>query len=277
MDFQAASNTKSQVTVANWTSKFGGSAALLPESGAFYFIGLAADNQRFRETGILGFEALADTSILVGVVKLATHRERPLEGNGNGTFWSNRAAYGTPVFLPATPSTPGRSHRSSAHEYPHPRIVPILAYSLATTVGGSRFAARKHFASDVVLGAAMGWFIGDYVYAKRHNRELEKRSALDRLMAHVHLGGPTILEMPDDAEAVKAGVSFVGRLERPHRLSIFAVLEMQSNIEPVYAHYSARVRQYRSGESIVAGRIESTAPRLMASLGIPNTTDVASS
>jgi hypothetical protein len=35
----------------------------------------------------------------------------------------------------------------------------------------------------------MGWFIGDYVFAKRHNRELDKASAVDRIMAHVHLGG----------------------------------------------------------------------------------------
>ena len=46
----------------------------------------------------------------------------------------------------------------------------------------------------------MGWFIGDYVYAKRHNRELDKASALDRIMTHVHLGGPAelpVLYHPD--------------------------------------------------------------------------------
>jgi len=54
----------------------------------------------------------------------------------------------------------------------------------------SRFAVRQHFASDIVLGAGMGWFIGDYVYARRHNRELDKPSALEHLKAHVHIGGP---------------------------------------------------------------------------------------
>jgi hypothetical protein len=46
----------------------------------------------------------------------------------------------------------------------------------------------------------MGWFIGDYVFAKRHNRELDKASAVDRIMAHVHLGGPPetpVLNHPD--------------------------------------------------------------------------------
>ena len=197
-------NTHDQLNVATWSSRLGSAAVLLPETGAFYFVGLATDNQHFRETGILGFEALADTSILVGVVKLATHRERPLEGQGNGIFWSGQGSVWNSSFPSGHAINSWALASLVAHEYPHPRIIPILAYGLATTVVGSRFAARKHFASDVVLGAAMGWFIGDYVYAKRHNRELEKRSAFDRVMAHVHLGGPTITEMPDDAEAVKA-------------------------------------------------------------------------
>jgi hypothetical protein len=40
----------------------------------------------------------------------------------------------------------------------------------------SRLAARQHFASDVLIGSAMGWFIGDYVFARRHNRDWTKGS-----------------------------------------------------------------------------------------------------
>jgi hypothetical protein len=51
-----------------------------------------------------------------------------------------------------------------AHEYRHNPLVEVTAYSLAGIVSASRIAARKHFASDVVAGGAMGWFIGHYVY-----------------------------------------------------------------------------------------------------------------
>lgn len=35
----------------------------------------------------------------------------------------------------------------------------------------------------------MGWFIGDYVYGRRHNSELDhKRSAAEQLLDHVRLG-----------------------------------------------------------------------------------------
>jgi membrane-associated phospholipid phosphatase len=98
-----------------------------------------------------------------------------------------------------------------AHEYPRPLIVPIAAYALASTVSLSRFAVRQHFASDIVLGAGMGWFIGDYVYGRRHNRELDKPSALDHLRSHVHIGGPArpaMLASPDAQKSLTAAQRF---------------------------------------------------------------------
>jgi membrane-associated phospholipid phosphatase len=49
-------------------------------------------------------------------------------------------------------------------------VVVVLAYGLATAIGASRFTARQHFASDVVAGGAMGWFIGRYV-SGRHRED----------------------------------------------------------------------------------------------------------
>jgi membrane-associated phospholipid phosphatase len=51
-----------------------------------------------------------------------------------------------------------------ASEYADIKIVRFGSYALATIVGAARFAAHKHFASDVVAGAGMGWFIGRHVY-----------------------------------------------------------------------------------------------------------------
>jgi membrane-associated phospholipid phosphatase len=57
-------------------------------------------------------------------------------------------------------------------------------------VCASRFAARKHFASDVVIGAAIGWFIGDFVYGRRHNQAVDPKSKVAKVLSHVHIGGP---------------------------------------------------------------------------------------
>jgi len=56
----------------------------------------------------------------------------------------------------------------------------------------------------VILGAGVGWFIGDFVYAKRHNRQLEELSGARRAAAHFHLGPPPRAEMPDDPAAMKS-------------------------------------------------------------------------
>jgi membrane-associated phospholipid phosphatase len=193
-------NTHSQVTVATWTSRLGAAYSLLPISGAFYFIGLGADNDRFRETGILAFEAIANAEIVSTILKMATHRQRPLDGNKNGAFWGAKGSYLNASFPSGHAMNSWALASIVAHEYPRPLIIPITAYGLSTLVCGSRFAARKHFASDIIVGSAMGWFIGDYIYAKRHNRQLDKASAFDRVMTHVHLGGPAerpVMNHPD--------------------------------------------------------------------------------
>ncbi len=183
-------NTPDQERLGNYTSNLGTGYTLIPISAAFYLLGTAGHDERFRESGLLSFETLIDTTIIEMVLKSATDRARPLEGNGHGGFGDG--AHG--VINSSFPS--GHSIDTFgiasvfAHEYKHVWWVKLLAYTYAGTVVGARVAARKHFPSDVVAGGAMGWFTGDYVYAKRHNPELdEKESALQKVLAHVHVGG----------------------------------------------------------------------------------------
>ena len=76
-----------------------------------------------------------------------------------------------------------------AHEYPHKWWVQAIVYGYAGSVMAARLAANKHFPGDVVAGGAMGWFIGDYVYGKRHNPELDqKRGLAQKILAHIRVG-----------------------------------------------------------------------------------------
>jgi len=54
----------------------------------------------------------------------------------------------------------------------------VVAYSLAAVVSASRIAAQKHFASDIFVGGAMGWFIGRYVYETHMSHLAHKHSSL---------------------------------------------------------------------------------------------------
>lgn len=180
-------NTNAQVRLGNYTSNVGAAYSLVPISAGFYFLGTAAKSERFRETGLLGFEALIDTTIVETVLKAATHRARPLEGNGEGHFWDSKGSVLNASFPSGHAINAFALASVVAHQY-HAWPVRLVAYGLAGTVVGARMAARRHFPGDVVAGAAMGWFVGDYVYGKRHNDELDKPTVSQKIMDHVHFG-----------------------------------------------------------------------------------------
>ena len=73
-----------------------------------------------------------------------------------------------------------------ALEFPHPRIIPFLAYGLAATVSVARVGGRRHSPSDALVGSAMGFFIGDYVY-RHHHAPSNKASVISWLASHVSL------------------------------------------------------------------------------------------
>jgi membrane-associated phospholipid phosphatase len=180
-------NSSSQVSVSNWGSRLGSAYSVIPVSAAFYFIGTAHHDERFRETGLIAFETLIDANLVAEGLKLVANRARPFEANGRGDFedspngrWNSSFPSGHAINTWALASV-------IAHEYPKP-LVYVIAYGLASTVSVARVGARKHFPSDVLVGGALGWFIGDFVYGRRHNRELDKnRPIARRILDHVRL------------------------------------------------------------------------------------------
>jgi hypothetical protein len=54
--------------------------------------------------------------------------------------------------------------------------VQVGAYGLATAVSLSRYTGRNHFLSDVLVGSAIGYGVGRYVYHKRHDPTLDARN-----------------------------------------------------------------------------------------------------
>jgi hypothetical protein len=68
---------------------------VLPVMAGFYLVGVAADNEKARDAGILGGEALIDALVVSQVLKLASGRNRPNAPRQPGNF--SRAE---PVALP---------------------------------------------------------------------------------------------------------------------------------------------------------------------------------
>jgi len=143
-----------------------GLASLVAAGGGMYLWGHMTHDEHKRETGFLAGEAALDSLAVTYATKYSFGRERPLQDNYRGSFWQGGDSF------PSEHSSAAWAVASVvAHEYPGP-LTNILAYGLATAVSGSRLSAKQHFPSDVLIGSAIGWFVGQEVYRHHHDPEL---------------------------------------------------------------------------------------------------------
>ena len=163
-------NSRAQVTFGNNLSRVGASYTLLPVVAGFYGYGVWKNDPKPREVGVLGGEALLDSLIVVEVLKTAAGRNRPDSVNSPGHFFKGGDSFpsGHAIESWALASV-------IAHEYGHgSKVVPVVVYGLAGVVSAARFAAQRHYASDIVAGGAMGWFLGRYVYRTHMDHAIHK-------------------------------------------------------------------------------------------------------
>ena len=143
-----------------------GIAALAGGTGALYLWGHFTDNDHAREAGVLAGEAAVDSLAITTAVKYATGRNRPFQGRHNGEFWSGGDSFPSDHAAVAWAAASVLSH-----EYPGP-LPKLLAYGAAAAISAARVEGKQHFTSDVLVGSAIGWLTGEFVYSRRHDPEL---------------------------------------------------------------------------------------------------------
>lgn len=154
-----------QLNASRVISYAGSAYAVGAIAATFYLAGRAGHNDRARETGVLGAEALIDSLIVVTAVKEITQRRRPTAARGRGDFFDGGSSF------PSGHSIEAWSLATViAHEYHDRLAVQIAAYGIAGAVSVARFTGRKHYLSDVLVGSALGYGIGNYVYHAHHRK-----------------------------------------------------------------------------------------------------------
>jgi membrane-associated phospholipid phosphatase len=156
-----ASQVKRNQTISDYgTYSFIGAGA-----GAF-LLGNLTRNDRMSEAGLLSGEAAINSTAVAYVFKNMTRRPRPFQANGTGRFFQGGSSF------PSEHAAIAWSVASvMAHEYPG-TLTRVLAYGLATTVSATRVTGQQHFASDVIIGSALGWYFGRQVYRSHHDTGL---------------------------------------------------------------------------------------------------------
>jgi hypothetical protein len=137
--------------------------------GGVWIWGIKGNHKHAKETGALELETLVNTFLIYTPMQLVAARQRPGEGNGNGDFWKHHnintsfpGGHAMFTFAMAT---------VISHEYSQ-KWVQVLAYSAATTVTVTRFMARDHWSSDMLIGTALGIGIGEHIFHAHCNPEL---------------------------------------------------------------------------------------------------------
>lgn len=140
--------------------------SLIGAGAGSFLLGHMTGNDQMSETGLLSGEAAINSTAVAYLLKNATQRPRPFETNGHGTFFQGGSSF------PSEHAAIAWSVASVlAHEYPG-TLTKILAYGLATGVSATRVTGQQHFASDVIIGSALGWYFGRQVYRAHHDSDL---------------------------------------------------------------------------------------------------------
>ena len=153
---------------------------------AFWTAGLLFKKPRAIETGVLVAEAVVCTGLWIRAGKMLSGRERPssayisgVEGGiWNGPVPSWKALFGDARYDAFPSGHTGTAFAIAsvfAHQYQGDRPwVAWLVYPAAALVGFTRTTLHKHWISDVLLGAATGFFVGRHV-VKQHMQTHRKQ------------------------------------------------------------------------------------------------------
>ena len=149
-------------TISQYTDIFGEELFIVPSIAVTYAIGAIDKNQRLKNMSLATLQSFIFAEVASAGIKVMTCRMRPLEVNESmsqswlgpfATFESTSfvSGHATRAFALAT---------TVAGFYPEKKWLGIVSYSLATATSIGRVISEEHWTSDVIVGAALGYFIG---------------------------------------------------------------------------------------------------------------------
>jgi membrane-associated phospholipid phosphatase len=146
---------------------FGNGLYVVPAVAAAYAAGEASKDKRLRRASLDALESLAISGLFVTGTKVVAGRNRPYVGVGRGD-WAGPSSGNAQYSFPSGHSAAAFSVATTfATEYGDVPGVAPGAYALAALTGLSRIYNNQHWASDVFVGGALGYFTANAV-ARAH-------------------------------------------------------------------------------------------------------------
>ena len=179
-------------------TEFGGNYGLI-SLGAFAGYSIFFNDKKAMETSYLAFESFLTSSIWVVGIKWIAGRQRPSaqeeSRSANGGKWYGPVAYvrtnpkksitNFDAFPSGHTATAFSIATVIAKQYDETLVVPVLSYAAASIVGITRIAESTHWASDVFVGAIIGYLTATQIvhdnpsqYTRDHRTKVNTKSKL---------------------------------------------------------------------------------------------------
>ncbi len=166
--------------------------------GAYGVYGFILKKEKAKTTALLVSQAYIAGGALEILFKFLTHRDRPFDVDSisrkpeptfHGPFYTfgkdNQGKRLTSSFPSGHATVAFAAATVFAMEYKDRPLVPVIAYSAATLISLSRVTENRHWATDILTGAVLGYLTGRKVvnnyhrYAKlKELQEQEKKNTI---------------------------------------------------------------------------------------------------
>ena len=171
-DWSQDRRTSTSEDLARFGSALGDGSFLGAMIAAVYVTGEIFDKRGLRKTALLSLESWLTSGAFVLGMKALTGRARPNKDEGPYSFHPF-------TFRPEYSSFPS-GHSSSAFavaaviaDQSDSVVIDVLAFSLSTFAALSRIHKGSHWASDVFIGAAVGYFIGKKIAVSHREKDVK--------------------------------------------------------------------------------------------------------
>ena len=144
------------------TAQLWSDVGLFTELGAAattWIVGCTEHKSGIRSTGLAALTAMGAATGEDLLLKITFDRQFPAQrGISGGEFWEGGHSF------PSGHSAISFAFASViAHRYPHNRMAKYGAYALAGAVAMSRYPAKRHYLSDILVGSTLGYVTGTYI------------------------------------------------------------------------------------------------------------------
>lgn len=145
----------------NWTRGSDVGIALeLGAGGIAWISGCISDKPTLANNAFHALVAAGYGQLINLALKESFRRQYPYQVGSTGEFFA-RSRAGS--FTSGHATTSFAFAAAISKRYPHKPWVAIGSYALATGISVARLPGKKHYPSDILVGAAVGWATGTYL------------------------------------------------------------------------------------------------------------------